>query len=304
MMVAMEWLNYHHLLYFWTVVREGSITAASRTLHVGRPSISMQLKSLESFFGTPLFERRGRNLEPTETGRLVYDYADDIFTTGRELVDAVRGRPVGRPLVFRVGIADVMAKLVAFQLLSPALDVDETIALQCHEDDPQQLFADLAVHRLDLVLSDVPLSPGLDVKAYNHLIGESTISLFAAPELAAGLSGDFPRSLDGAPFLMPSTDAAIRRSLEQWLEETGVRPIVVGEFADSALLKVFGQAGRGVFPAPTVVEKQVREQYGVRCLGELETVRDRFYAISPERRIKHPSVAFIVDRAKQELFGK
>ena len=298
----MEWLNYHHLYYFWTVVREGGIAAASRKLHVGRPSISTQLKSLEAFFGEPLFIRRGRHLELTDTGRLVEGYADEIFRTGRELVDAVRGRPSGRPLVLRVGIADVMAKLVAFQLLRPALEFDEELSLQCREDHPNRLFAELALHELDLVLSDIPLAPSLDVKAYNHVMGDSTTTLFAAPALAKRLRRGFPRSLDGEPFLMPSENAAIRRSLELWMEELELRPVTVGEFEDSALLKVFGQAGLGVFPAPTVVEEQVCKQYGVRPLGELEAVRDRFYAISAERKIKHPAVARLVEHAKAELF--
>lgn len=299
----MEWLNYHHLHYFWTVVREGGIAAASRKLHVGRPSISMQLKSLESFMGAPLFERRGRYLELTETGKLVYGYAEDIFRTGRELVDAVRGRPLGSPRSFRVGIADVMAKLVAFQLLLPAFDFEEQLAVECREDQPKRLFAELAIHELDLVLSDIPLGPDVDVRAYNHVMGESTTTLFAAPALARRLRKGFPQSLSGAPFLMPSVDAAIRRALDQWLEEEELRPLVVGEFEDSALLKVFGQAGRGVFPAPTIVSEQVCRQYGVRALGEVESIRDRFYAISPERRIKHPAVARIVENAKAEIFA-
>ena len=298
----MEWLNYHHLLYFWTVVGEGGIAAASRKLHVGRPSISMQLKSLEAFIGSPLFTRRGRYLELTETGKLVHGYAEDIFHTGRELVDAVRGRVTGRPLTFRVGIADVMAKLVAFRLLEPALDVDEQVVLECREAEPTRLFAELAVHELDLVLSDIPLPPGLDVKAYNHAMGESTTTLFAAPELARRLKRGFPRSLSGTPFLMPSKKTAVRRRLELWLEQEDLHPVIVGEFEDSALMKVFGQAGCGVFPAPSVVREPICKKYGVRALGELEHVWERFYAISPERKIKHPAVARIVERAKAGIF--
>ncbi len=298
----MEWLNYHHLYYFWTVAREGGIAAASRKLHVGRPSISMQLKDLESFVGAPLFTRRGRYLELTETGKLVHGYAEDIFRTGRELIDAVRGRENGRPLLFRVGIADVMAKLVAFRLLEPALDLDEQLSLECREGEPTQLFSELAVHNLDLVLSDIPLAPGLDVKAYNHVMGESTTALFAAPELARQLKRKFPSSLDGAQFLMPSESSAIRRQLEFWLEEHNLRPVIAGEFEDSALMKVFGQAGRGVFPAPTVVKDQIIKKYGVRMVGEIEQVKERFYAISPERKIKHPAVARIVESAKEGLF--
>ena len=299
----MEWLNYHHLLYFWTVAREGSMAAASRRLHVGRPAISMQLKSLEGFFGSPLFERRGRSLELTETGKLVYGYAEDIFTTGRELVDAVRGRPPGQPLTFRVGIADVMAKLVAFRLLLPALELEDPITLDCREDQPRELFAALSVHELDLVLSDIPLTPGLDVRAYNHVVGESTTTLFASGDLVRDLAEEFPKSLDGAPLLMPSRSSAIRRSLDYWLEEQDVRPLIVGEFEDSALLKVFGQAGRGIFPAPTVVTSEIERQYGVRALAELEGVRESFYAISPERKIRHPAAVRIVESAKADLFS-
>ena len=298
----MEWLNYHHLLYFWTVASEGGIAAASRKLHVGRPSISMQIKSLETFIGAPLFLRRGRYLELTEAGKLVHGYAEEIFQTGRELVDAVRGRKSGRPLIFRVGIADVMAKLVAFQLLEPALDLDEQVTLECVEDEPNRLFAKLAVHELDLVLSDIPLAPGLDVRAYNHAMGESTTTLFAAPELARSLKRKFPSSLSGAPFLMPSKNAAIRQQLDLWLGDQDLHPTIVGQFEDSALMKVFGQAGRGVFPAPTVVQSQIIKKYGVRAIGELEQVRERFYAISPERKIKHPAVARIIENAKTELF--
>jgi LysR family transcriptional activator of nhaA len=298
----MEWLNYHHLYYFSSVVREGGIAAASRKMQVGRSSISMQLKSLESFIGSPLFIRRGRYLELTETGKIVNGYAKDIFQTGSELVDVVRGRATGRSLTFRVGIVDVMAKLVAFELLVPALDADSKVVLQCREDESTRLFAELAVHELDLVLSDIPLAPGLDVKAYNHVMGESTTTLFAAPKLARKLKRQYPQSLSGAPFLMPSEGAAIRRQLELWFKENSVRPMILGEFEDSALMKVFGQAGRGVFPAPTVVREQIIKKYGVQALGELSEVRERFYAISPERKIKHPGVARIVESAKQGFF--
>jgi LysR family transcriptional activator of nhaA len=298
-----EWLNYHHLHYFWAVVREGGIAAASRRLHVGRPSISAQLKSLEAFVGTPLFHRRGRHLELTETGKLVHGYAEDIFRTGRELVDAVRGRPIGRPQRLRVGIADVMPKTVAFQLLLPALDGEERVVLDCREEQPRRLLAELAVHELDLVLSDVPAMPGIDVKAWNHPVGESTTTLCAAPALAERLQPGFPRSLTDEPFLMPSRSTAIRSALDLWLEGEEIRPLVVGEFEDSALIQVFGQAGRGVFPAPTVVLDAICAQYGVHPLGELPTVRERYYAISPERKIEHPAVARLVEGARRGLSG-
>lgn len=298
----MEWLNYHHLLYFWTVVSEGGIAAAGRKLGVSRSSISVQLKSLEGFVGSPLFSRRGRSLELTETGELVRSYAEDIFQTGNELVDAIRGRPGGRPRSFRVGLVDVMPKLVAFQLLEPALGGDGETALYCREEEPNRLFAELAVHELDLVLSDVPVAPGLNVRAHNHVVGESTTTLFAAPDLARRLKRRFPQSLTDEPFLMPSPNTAIRRSLEFWFSEEGVRPSYVGEFQDSALMMVFGQAGRGVLPAPTVVRDQLCKQYGLRPLGEIERVRERYYVISPERKISHPAVARIVEHAKGGLF--
>lgn len=299
----MEWLNYHHLLYFWTVVSEGGIAAAGRKLDVSRSSISMQLKSLEAFVGSPLFTRRGRALELTETGELVRRYAEDIFQTGQELVDAIRGRPAGKPRTFRVGIVDVMAKLVAFQLLQPALDLDEPISLYCREEEPTRLFAELAVHELDLVLSDIPVAPGLNIKAYNHAVGESTTTLFAAPGLARRLKRRFPQSLTGEPFLMPSPNTAIRRSLELWLEDEGIHPICIGEFQDSALMMVFGQAGRGVLPAPTIVREEVSKQYGLQALGEIEQVGERFYVISPERKIKHPAVAHIVEHAREGILA-
>lgn len=297
----MEWLNYHHLLYFWTVVREGGIAAAGRKLAVGRSSISTQLKSLEGFVGSPLFIRNGRQLELTETGELVRRYADDIFQTGQELVDAIRGRPAGKPRTLRVGIVDVMAKWVAFQLLEPVLDLEDEVALYCREEEPNRLFAELAVHELDLVLSDVPVPPSLNLKAYNHAVGETTTTLFASPDLSRRLKPKFPESLSGTPLLMPSPNTAIRRALEFWLDEQDLHPTCIGEFQDSALMVVFGQAGRGVVPAPTIVKNEFARQYGLRAIGELEDVRQRFYVISPERKIKHPAVACIVDGARKRI---
>ncbi|MEM7205749.1 MAG: LysR substrate-binding domain-containing protein [Planctomycetota bacterium] len=226
-----------------------------------------------------------------------------IFETGRELLDAVRTRPTGSITTLRVGVADVMAKLVTFQLLLPATHADEPVRLVCREDHPRQLFAALAVHDLDLLLADVPLSPGLDVKACSHVLGESTASWFAAPQLAKTLRRGFPASLNGAPFLMPTRDTAMRGTLESWFDAHSIRPVVAGEFDDSALLKVFGQEGVGVFPAPTAVADRVCSQYRVRVLGELERTREVFYAISPERRVKHPAVTRIIEHAKARLFS-
>jgi LysR family transcriptional activator of nhaA len=290
----LDWLNYHHLLYFWTVVREGGFAAASRKLHVGRPSISMQVKSLEAALGQPLLERRGRHIEPTETGRLVLRYAEEIFLAGRELLEAVRGQQTDRPSPLRVGVADVLPKVVAFRLLEPALAEAGRFRLECREESPRALFAELAAHQLDLVLSDVPIAPGREVRAYNHLLGESSTTLFGTPELAERLRADFPASLDGAPLLMPGPSTAVRRDLELWFEAREVAPLVVAEFEDSALLKVFGRAGHGLFPAPTLVATEVAEQYGVEPLAELAEVRERFYAVTAERRVEHPALARIL----------
>ena len=298
----MEWLNYHHLHYFWVVAKEGTIAAACEKLHVAQPTISAQLRSLEKSLGEKLFKRVGRSLVLTETGRTVYRYADEIFPLGGELLDTLRGRPTGNPLRFRVGVADVLPKLVAHRLLEPALKLPETIQLVCHESTPAELLARLAIHDLDLILSDGPIGPDVRVRAYNHLLGECGIAIFGSKELAAAHRRRFPRSLDGAPFLMPAGNTSLRRSLDFWFDSEDIRPSVVGEFDDDALLKVFGQAGAGLFAAPGVIEKEICRQYGVRIVGRVESVRERFYAISVERKVKHPAVIAIAHAAREKLF--
>ena len=300
----MDWINYHHLLYFWTVAREGSIAKAGEKLRLAQPTISGQLRVLEASLGHKLFAKDGRGLALTEFGRLVYRYADEIFAIGKELTEAVKGRPSGRPVRFAVGISEAVPKLVAYRLLEPALRLPEPVRIVCREDKAERLLADLAVHDLDIVLTDAPASPSVKVRAYNHLLGECGVAFFAAPDLAARLRGRFPRSLDGAPMLMPSGESAVRRGLDQWLDENEVRPEVVGEFDDSALMKAFGQAGVGVFAAPTVIEAAVRKQYGVRVVGRAQEVRERFYAISVERRLKHPAVVAISETARGETFSR
>ena len=298
----MEWLNYHHLHYFWVVAKEGTIAAACEKLHVAQPTISAQLRSLEKSLGEKLFKRVGRSLVLTETGRTVYRYADEIFPLGGELLDTLRGRPTGNPLRFRVGVADVLPKLVAHRLLEPALKLPETIQLVCHESTPAELLARLAIHELDLILSDGPIGPDVRVRAFNHLLGECGIAIFGSKELAAAHRRRFPRSLDGAPFLMPASNTSLRRSLDFWFDSEDIRPSVVGEFDDDALLKVFGQAGAGLFAAPGVIEKEICRQYGVRIVGRVESVRERFYAISVERKVKHPAVIAIAHAAREKLF--
>lgn len=299
----MDWLNYHHLLYFWTVAREGSIARACEQLHLAQPTISAQLRALEKSLGAKLFTREGRGLALTDTGRVVYRYADEIFTLGRELRDTLRGRPAGRALRLAVGVADVLPKLVAYRLLEPALRLPEPVQVVCSDGKPEPLLAELAQHKLDVVLSDAPLSPGAKVRAFNHQLGECGVSVLGTPALAESFRGAFPDSLDGAPFLLPTANTALRRSLDHWFDARGLSPIVVGEFEDSGLLKTFGQAGAGLFVVPSVVEREVSRQYQVEPLGRVAAVRERFYAISVERRLKHPAVIAISEAARRELFA-
>jgi LysR family transcriptional activator of nhaA len=309
----MEWLNYHHLLYFWVVARTGSIARARAELRLTQPTISGQLQKLEESLGAPLFVRQGRGLVLTEVGRLVYRYADEIFSLGREMLDAVKGQPTGRPMRLSVGIADVVPKLVAHRLLSAVNDLPQRVVLVCREDRAERLVAELAVHAVDMVLADTPLPPGAHVRAYSHLLGECGVVLCAAPELAkrfvakrapgAGPPGQPLAGLQGAPFLMPAEGTQIRASLENWLRDRDLRVEVAGEFDDSALLKVFGGAGAGVFAVPEVIEREVCEQFGVKVVARVPEIRERFYAISPERRIKHPAVAAISAAAKTGIFA-
>lgn len=298
----MAWLNYHHLLYFWTVAREGSVTRACQVLNLTQPAVSAQIRTLERALGERLFERRGRSLVLTETGRVVYRYADEIFTLGRELQETLAGRPSGRPVRLAIGVVDSMPKLLAFRLLEPVVRGPERVHVVLHENSAERLLADLAIHALDVVLSDAPVPPTVRAKVYGHLLGESGVTVFGAPPLAAAHRRRFPASLHGAPLLLPTTDTALRRSLDQWLDATGVQADVVGEFGDSAVLMTFGQAGLGLFAAPTVVEAEVRRQYGVRVVGRIPEIRERFYAISAERRLRHPAVQALTSTARRALF--
>ena len=298
----MEWLNYHHLLYFWSVAKEGSIAKASSKLRLAQPTISAQVHALEDSLGEKLFRRAGRNLVLTEVGLVVYRYAEEIFGLGREMMDTVRDRPTGRPLRFVVGIADVIPKLIAYRLLQPALRLPQGVRLICREDNLDRLLSALALHELDLVISDAPISPAVNVRGFNHLLGECGVSLFATPSLAKKYRRGFPQSLHGAPFLLPGEGTLIRRLLDHWFEELGIRPAVVGEFEDSALLQAFGHVGAGLFAAPQAIEREVRELYGVEVTGRIDSLREQFYAISAERRLRHPAVVAISQAAQSRLF--
>ena len=300
----MEWLNYHHLLYFWTVAREGTIARASEELRLAQPTISGQIRVLEDQLGEKLFQRSGRNLVLTDMGRLVYRYADDIFGLGRELMDTLKDRPTGRPMRFQVGVADEVTKIIAYRLLEPAMRLPQPVHIVCRDGAPERLLTDLATHSLDLVIADTPISPAIKVKAFSHPLGETPVTVFATAKLAASRRKNCPRSLDGAPFLVPTIGKTLRRTLDHYFEQQGLRPRIVAELDDSALLTTFGQAGAGLFVAPTVLEKEVTRQFGVTIVGRLDSVRERYFAISVERRLKHPAVVAISEAANEMLTAK
>lgn len=298
----MQWLNYHHLLYFWTVARLGSVTEAAVELRLAQPTLSGQIRSLEDALGGKLFRRVGRNLVLTDFGATVYGYAERIFSAGNELLDVVSGRADGMSLRFNVGIVDVFPKMLAQRILAPAIHAGADILLVCREDQPERLLAELALHNLDVVLSDSPVPPTVSVRAFNHLLGECDVTFFATKRLATKLAKGFPRSLDGAPLLMPTDNTALGRSLEKWLLGNDIKPHIVGQFEDSALLKAFAAVGEGAFAAPSAIADGLAEQYHVYPLGRVEEIRERFYAITTERRLKHPAVSAIFDNSRKILF--
>jgi LysR family transcriptional activator of nhaA len=298
----MSWLNYHHLFYFWTVAREGTIARACTQLHLTQPTISGQLRSLEKTLGAKLFDRVGRHLVLTDTGRVVYGYADEIFSLGRELQDTLQGRSAARPLRLLVGIANTLPKEIAYRLLEPATRLPEPVQLVCEHGMPDVLLTRLAVNALDVVLADAPVSPTTKVRVFNHLLGECGVAIMGTPMLAATYRRGFPRSLEGAPFLLPPENTALRRSLEQWFEASGIRPLVRGEIADPGLLKIFGQHGAGLFAVRAAVERETQHHYKVRLVGRVESIRERFYALSVERKLKHPAVLAITAAAREKLF--
>jgi LysR family transcriptional activator of nhaA len=298
----MEWLNYHHLYYFWTVARAGSIARAGEELRLAQPTISNQLKTLEASLGVKLLERQGRRLVPTDVGRTVLRYADDIFRTGSELQRAVKGLPTGQRLRLVVGVLDVIPKRMAALLLQPAVDAHPDLVLACREGPLAQLLAALALHELDVVIADVPASEEVKVKAFNHRLGDCGTTFFAAPR-HAHLRKAFPRSLHGAPMLLPSQGTSLRRALDAWFGANEILPAVAGEFDDSALMKAFGARGLGVFAVPRVLEEVIRKQYEVSVIGRADDVREAFYAITVERRLRHPAVVAVAETARDAIFG-
>jgi LysR family transcriptional activator of nhaA len=299
----MERLNFHHLRLFWAVAHEGNLTHASRKLHLTPQTVSTQIRDLEETLGEKLFLREGRRLVLTDVGLIALRYADEIFSVGYEFLETLRGQPTGGPIRLSVGVVDVMPKLVAHRLLEPALQLDEPVRIVCREGPFESLLAQVAIHKLDVVLSDAPIPPAVSIRAFNHLLGSCGVTFMAAVGLANRLRRGFPRSLDRAPALLPCDGTVLRSGLDEWFDQKGIRPVVVGEFEDSALLKVFGQEGVGFFPVPTVVVDRVAQQYEVEHIGETDEVYERFYAISVERRVRHPAVAAVCDSARSEIFG-
>jgi len=295
-------INYKHLHYFWVVAKAGGIARASERLHLAPQTISGQLSLLEESLDESLFSRVGRNLELTETGRLVLSYAEEIFSLGGELEEMLRNLPEVRPLVFKVGVADVVPKSIAYRLLEPALQLPEPVRIICREGSADSLLAELAVHRVDLVIADGPIPSSVNVRGFNHPLGDCGITFFATPQLARKLDKNFPYNLSAMPLLLPGEMTVIRSRLIQWLDGQHIHPRIVGEFDDSALMKAFGRTGTGVFIAPTPISEEVKKQYGVVVVGQTDEIREQFYAISVERKISHPAVASITKTAREWLF--
>jgi LysR family transcriptional activator of nhaA len=294
-------INYRHLHYFWVVAKQGGIARASERLHLTPQTVSGQISLLEESIGEALFRKAGRGLELTETGRLALRYADEIFSLGGELEAALRNLPPDRQTVFKVGVADVVPKTIAYRLLAPALSMSDPVRIVCRENNLASLLAELALHRIDMVLADGPIPPGINVRGFSHVLGECGISFLAAPDLATRLRKHFPHCLDGAALLIPTETNLVQARLRDWLDRLRIYPRIVGEFDDSALMKVFGQAGTGVFIISTPIAREVAKQYGVRIIGSTEEVREHYYAISVERRISHPAVSAITQTAREWL---
>jgi LysR family transcriptional activator of nhaA len=297
-------LNYNHLLYFWTVAREGSIAAAATVLHLTPQTISGQIKQLEASIDARLFTRAGRGLVLTDAGRTIMPYAEEIFSLGAELARLVHSTEQGLPSTLTVGIVNSLPKLVAYRTLQPVLQEEDAPRLLCYEGDLDSLLADLAVHKLDLILSDRPVPNGVNVRAYSHKLGESDIAFYGRDAIAERYEANFPQSLNGAPVLLPVGTTAIRRGLDEWFSAVGVVPEIVAEFDDSALMKAFGESGLAIYPAPEAIDPELRHMYGARQIGRVAGLKEQFYAISSERRLSEPVAVRIAEAARTRLTGE
>lgn len=298
----MEWLNYHHLRYFWTVATEGGLQQAADKLHVSPPSISAQIRELEEVLDVKLFRRSGRRNVLTDAGQIALRHADEIFGLGNDLVSSLKQRPTERAMKLHVGVADSLPKLITYEILKPALDLS-AVHLVCREGKIDDLLAQLGTHRLDIVLADEPASSSVKFRAFNHRLGESAVTFCAAPSLASRLRRGFPKSLDGAPALLPIENSPLRRALEAWFRARKVAPRVVAEFEDLALMKVMAAQEQGVVPVPSVVVQEAVDRYGLREIGAAENCRVEFFAITAERKITHPVVSLLTGHARRLVFG-
>jgi LysR family transcriptional regulator, transcriptional activator of nhaA len=297
----MEWLNYHHLRYFWVVAQEGNLARASERLHVSQPSISEQIRELEEAMGERLFRREGRGKALTEVGQMVLGYANEIFALGEELMSSVKGQGAGRIIRLNVGIVDSLPKLLTNRILKPVFDMKQPVHVICREGKLEDLLPQLGAHRLDLVLADEPSAGDLKSKTFNHRLGASTLTLCAAPVLARTLKRRFPKSLNEAPALLPAANTSLRRSLEKWFQNERITPKVLAEFDDLALMKALAADGRGFIALPTAAFEEARNHYGFMALGLAGKAREHFYAITAERRMSHPAVTEITNQAHDEL---
>jgi LysR family transcriptional activator of nhaA len=295
-------LNYRQLHYFWVVAKTGSIVRACEQLNLTPQTISGQISLLEQTFGVDLFKRVGRQLELTEAGRLALPYAEQMFQLGDELEALLRTQPDEQQILFRVGVADVVPKSIVYRLIAPTMELSEPMRITCREDQLERLLADLAIQRLDLVISDSPMPSHLDIKGYSQKLGECGVSFFATKALAQRYGQDFPQGMQGAPLLIPGQLTVLRSRLMRWFAEQKIQPKIVGEFDDSALMKAFGKSGSGIFMAPSVIADEVMAQYDVVMIGQTDAVTESFYAISVERKVKHPGIVAITEGARRELF--
>lgn len=296
-------VNYKHLHYFWTVAKEGSIAKASERLHITPQTISGQLSLLDDYYGVALFKKVGRNLELSPVGQRVLSYADEIFSLGNELEQMMQHKPSFQPVLFKVGVVDVVPKLIAHQILLPALKMSNNTRMVCREADIDTLLADLTLHRLDLVIADRPIPPTVSTRGFSHKLGQSSISFLASSAIKEQLSGDFPNCLNNAPLLLPNSGSQLRLDIDQWLTQNRLQPRIVAEFDDSALMKAFGQEGVGIFIAPAVIKEAVMQQYGVEFIGQTDALSENFYAISVEKKIKNPIVSKVIETANAVLFS-
>jgi LysR family transcriptional activator of nhaA len=299
-----EFLNYHHLRYFWVVAKEGGLRKAAEKLRVSQPTISAQIAALEGAFGEKLFRRGGRALALTETGQHVFIYAEEIFSIGQDLLNSVKQRPTSRPLRVRLGVADALPKLVTYQIIEPIFHLPQAVQVSCWETKVSDMLVELTAYRLDVVLADEPASSGVTANVFNHFLGECGVTFCAEPRLAAKLQRGFPKSLNGAPALLPMSNSGLRRSLEKWFHATGVRPRVVGEIEDPAFVNILALHGLGFMAVPTLVAKEIVTRFGFRTIGRTDACKQQFYAITPERKLTHPAVLAITSDALGRMSAK